>query len=484
MVGNSADTPGEDLERRATQLLSSGGDARITLDAATGTNRYHSAPCPRDVLAYASSTANDISRTAFDHVCNLLEKPQESYAHRLAALRRRLTTTYGFDRQCDVVLAASGTDLEYVALAIVAGRARGGIHNVLLGANEVGSGCIHSAHGRYFADQTARGIESTPATPVVGLENVSLADIPIRDENGTARRGSEVVDDIQQQIALAVQQDRHALVHVLHGSKTGLIAPGFSDILTLADRWGDKMTFVIDACQARLSERAARSYCAAGCILLVTGSKFMGGPPFSGMAIIPPEQRARSGQLPQGLERVFLREEWPENWPGADLLTPGDNEGLWLRLEASLFELERYHAITPDQRAEICAAFNRAVMREIVEPLGFELILPHHPSEPHRGAAHPTAMQSLVTFTLMERGELATFNRSVSVHSGLLDHGIRLGQPVRCKKRSDRQWAGTLRVGLSMPQVSALAEIAPDDREDHLTHDMRRIAAALRELTH
>ena len=45
--------------------MTGGGDGRILLDPATGLNRYHSAPRPREVLAYASSTANDISAKAF-----------------------------------------------------------------------------------------------------------------------------------------------------------------------------------------------------------------------------------------------------------------------------------------------------------------------------------------------------------------------------------------------------------------------------------
>jgi hypothetical protein len=39
----------------AAALMTDGGDARILLDAATGLNRYYSAPRPRDVLAYASA---------------------------------------------------------------------------------------------------------------------------------------------------------------------------------------------------------------------------------------------------------------------------------------------------------------------------------------------------------------------------------------------------------------------------------------------
>jgi hypothetical protein len=136
----------------AARLMVEGGDARLHLDPATGLNRYYSAPAPRDVLAYASSTANDISPAAYDHVSAVLaeiggEPSAALYAERLEQLRARIRLAYGVADGIDIVFAPSGTDLEFVALAAVAGRAPGGTHAILLGADEVGSGCIHSAHG-------------------------------------------------------------------------------------------------------------------------------------------------------------------------------------------------------------------------------------------------------------------------------------------------------------------------------------------------
>ena len=51
-----------------TRLMTTGGDARIVLNPETGLNRYFSAPRPSGVLAYASSTANDISAEALAHL--------------------------------------------------------------------------------------------------------------------------------------------------------------------------------------------------------------------------------------------------------------------------------------------------------------------------------------------------------------------------------------------------------------------------------
>src|SRR5688572_10770248 len=112
-----------------TEIMASGGDERIVLDPETGLNKYHSAPAPSAMLAYASSTANDISTGAFARVAARLdeigaEPSADAYGAALEALRTRIRSAYDLTGDIAIVFAPSGTDLEYVALACVAGRAR------------------------------------------------------------------------------------------------------------------------------------------------------------------------------------------------------------------------------------------------------------------------------------------------------------------------------------------------------------------------
>ena len=139
------------------EWMTRGGDARIVLDPVTGLNRYSSAPFPREVLAFASSTANDLSndadawlRARFAQGAGHLGQGG-AYAACLDDLRGTIREAYGLSRDIDVFFAPSGTDLEYVGLLAVAGRKPGGVVNHLLGADEVGSGCIHSAAGQYHS---------------------------------------------------------------------------------------------------------------------------------------------------------------------------------------------------------------------------------------------------------------------------------------------------------------------------------------------
>ena len=66
------------------------------------------------------------------------------------------------------MFAPSGTDLEYVALAVAASRGGKPIRNILLGQDEVGSGCLLAAGGRFFASQTAVRTAVFKGSPLTG----------------------------------------------------------------------------------------------------------------------------------------------------------------------------------------------------------------------------------------------------------------------------------------------------------------------------
>jgi hypothetical protein len=465
---------------RAIALLASGGDSRITLDPKTGLNKYLSGPYPRTTLAYASSTANDMSHAAFAHVAALVANCDGDEDARLEALRSRLRVAYRLPEDCAVVFAPSGTDLEYVALAAAAGLAPGGIHNVLLGADEVGSGCIQSAHGRFFANVTARGVPVTPSQCVAGLERVSLADVPVRCAKGIARTSQEVSGDIETELALARGMSRHAIVHAVHGSKTGLILPELGEIDRLKRSFGEAATFVIDDCQARITTEALHEYLDREAIVFLTGSKFMGGPPFNGFALIPAAVARRAGPLPPGLAGVFSRAEWPTGWPGRGALPDEGNTGLWLRFEASIFELERFQALPMSDVKRVITVFQETLSDDLAKPLGLAPVRPSAPGAGEEEIEHPIEMRTLVTLDVSNLSFARSFEDAQSLHRELALSGIRLGQPARCVRNGGRDWGGTLRVGLSMPQIVDLAELDEAGLRKRLHDDMQRIAAALR----
>lgn len=465
--------------RLAIELLASGGDDRIVLDSETALNRYMSAPYPRRALAFASSTANDIRPEAFRHVTRIVEQGIGDYSQRLTMLSDRIHRAYGLGDECRIVFAPSGTDLEYVALAAVLNRAPGGIHNVLLGADEVGRGCLHSANGRYFASKTATGFAARVGAGVEGLENVSLVDIPVRSIDGRANSSNEVAQAIRGEIERARSMGKHALIHVVHGSKTGLILPRTSDLDRLEAKFGDAFSVVVDACQARISSAAVRDYIARGAMVFLTGSKFMGGPPFSGFALVPSAMIGAAGPLPSGLATIFRRAEWPDEWPGTDSLPDTPNEGLALRLEASIFEFERFQAIPRDAVERVILLFQQALAEVLLVPFGFRLVPPYPGGAQDEALQHPREMLTLATLDISVLACGETFSKAEELHRTLAMSGVRLGQPVKSVRTSSGEWAGTLRVGLSMGQIHDYAKLPEGEQYAALAADLGQVAAAI-----
>jgi hypothetical protein len=474
------------------RLMTEGGDARITLNPETKVNRYSSAPYPRDVLALASSTANDLSPDAAAYleghfgaeVAGLSDGT--AYAAFLDDCRTTIRNAYGLGGDIDIFFAPSGTDLEYVALFAVAGRAKAGISNLLLGSDEVGSGCIYSAAGRYFANDTALGAAVEPGQPVEGMAHVTMGDFPVRDALGTAFDSPAIAVAMQPKIAEAIASGLHPLVHIVHGSKTGLVLPHLDEIDALIAQFGGQVSFVVDACQARITSSAIHDYLARGIIVFLTGSKFMGGPPFSGFALLPPAMAARAEALPVGAAQIFRQAEVPASWSARDHLDDSGNAGLALRLAASLFELERFQKLSISEVARVVSAFTQAT-DVLASKLNVRKVGAAAPSEADEPAEHPIEMQTLVTLDLChdamgQQIRTLDFDDATAIHKALIGKGVRLGQPVKCVKLIDGHWGATLRVGISMPQLVRLAAQCDAEIAVWLAEQMARIAAPLADL--
>lgn len=478
----------ETLDLSLADWMTRGGDARIVLDPRTGLNRYFSAPFPRDVLALASSTANDASAEAFAHLAGRFPagaghlQDGAAYAAFLDELRAEIRDAYGLDGATDVFFAPSGTDLEYVALLAVAGRRAGGIVNALLGADEVGSGCIHSAAGQYFADETACGVATIPRRPIAGLPSIELADLPVRREDGAAHDSASLAAAMAVAIEDARARDRFALIHIVHGSKTGLVLPHLDEVDALRSRFGADVAFVVDACQARITADAVRDYLARGVIVFLTGSKFMGGPPFSGFALLPEGLAARAAPIAPGMADVFRRAEIPAAWPGRETCREDGNAGLALRLCASLFELRRFQRLGIARVSRVVGAFTEATDR-LAGRLGARKVASAPAEDIGETARHPIEMQTLVTLDLSAAGgpgaPTLDFDAATAIHRALVGQGIRLGQPVRCVRLANGEWGATLRIGLSMPQVSRLDAASDADMRQWFADAMDRIGSAI-----
>ena len=466
---------------RLTSALVSGGDGRIRLDA-QGRNQYHASAAPSDALAYGSSTISSISAHAFDMLIgqwrDRLDQPVASadYIEGLGAIRERLGDYFGLAGEAAIVFAASGTDLEYVGLA--AAYDGHPLTAVLLGRDEVGSGCVHSAAGRFFAGETATGARVVAQAAIdPAFAGTELIDVAVRDATGNPRASAAVTAELSLHIERAAAHRRRAVVHVVHGSKSGLTLPALNDVERLVATHGDAMTIVVDACQLRITPAVVRRYIALGCVVLMTGSKFAGGPPFSGFALVPASARDRAQPLPEGFRRLSNRAEWPEDWPGTDRLHATGNFGLLLRLQAALFEMERFAALPEDRVAHVAARFSHHVMC-LVERLELAEV-------PGAGTSC-LATETLRTLDLSARWPQCDFDAAKDMHALIaretrqwLGQEIRLGQPVKTHTLFDGRIAGTLRLSLSMPLLTEMAGLPDGALDARLDRDMSLIGAAI-----
>ncbi len=373
----------------AEALLETGGDIRLARDPKTALNGYGCSHRPRPwAVTFASSTASSCSERGYvaadqarlSATVALLRgtAPDRAIGTTVAAVRRGITKAFGISAAQRVILAASGTDTELLALALthLAGRDQP-VLNILIAPEETGRGVPLAAKGRHFAVDTALGHDVTCEAPVTGFRpDTSTAAIALREISGAVRPVAVVEAEIEAALAAGIAAGQFVILHGLDLSKTGLLAPSPAFLAHLRGIYGAAFDIVVDACQARLSPAAIRAYLALDAVVLITGSKFFTGPPFAGAALLPATvaARLRSGTLPEGLAAYFNRAEFPPDATCAANLPEGGNYGLALRWQAALAEIKAVLRTAPARRAAIIQGFGAVARQAIAAEPGLTLL--------------------------------------------------------------------------------------------------------------
>ena len=473
------------------RLLASGGDERLTLDPRTGRNIYGYGvePQPGDI-AMGSSTASTISARAHAAALRHLAQIERDVARHgeaavydveVEAIRARIHVAIGTDgaREApDIVITPSGTDI-HLLVALLLAPARRPLVTITLVGSETGSGVGTAASGCHFMRHLPSGASAMPDTPLaLRHRNVPLA---VRDGGGALRDAAEVEADIDDAIAAAVADDAEVLLIVGDVTKTGLIAPALDSVLRLQARHGDRLAIMIDACQLRVSPATIRAYLARDWLVAITGSKFLGGPVFSGALLCPPGLgQLAARRLPPGIADYLAAADVPAGWALRACLPERANFGLALRWSASLTEWERLLACPPETVDGVMRAFARAVERRLREDPAFARLatrpldrrcLDRATPRPPGHDDIPTIFAFLLRVPDPVRGTAdgldATETRQVydMLAAGGPDAApVRLGQPVACGTRAGVA-ISALRLCLGAGAIAdACAGIAAQDR--------------------
>ena len=374
------------------RLLSGGGDPRLTINPASGLNEYgcQPFPCP-DTLSFSSSTATSISERAYDRVREARDSLMQSaivvgidaaFDARVEAMRDELKACLGLSRtRADVVFSPSGTDAQLQALFLTRARLGPAVTTVIVAADQTGSGTINTARGCHFSAATANGGRVRKGEPIAGLAPfVNSVALRLFDEAGDIRPQAASDSMVLGAVENAIANGSHVLLQVMDSSKFGWRAPSERCLNEITMRWPDQVQIVVDACQMRLGRTRLRKYLNRGYLVLVTGSKFFTGPPFSGALLVPsalaPDFNA-AGDIAPGLLEYTSRSDWPKHWPGLRSRFPiRANFGQWLRWEAALEEIRAYYSIPDEFRRMALTSFGQGVEWIIASSPSLRLLPP------------------------------------------------------------------------------------------------------------
>ena len=496
------------INQTSTDIMSQGGDARISLDENSGLNKYGCRPYPKFSISYSSCTSNTISFSAFSFVESYLHKLITLYSENgnyhflkkeFDAVRKKIKNFYELPSSTEVIIGSSGTDLELLVLANALCSENEKAHNILLEANEVGSGAINAAQGRYFSVKTPLGIDCEVGQPIAGFSqnDISFKNIEARDPDGNLYKSSVIEEKIIQEIEYGLSNGFRPIVHTIHRSKTGLIIPSFDFFLDLTEKYGDKIDLIVDACQGRISIYMINQYLSYNAAVLITGSKFYSCPPFAGALLLPESMKRRvktDCELPDGLYQFFTRHEFSESWLPENCNLPKKvNMGLLLRWKAAIFEMNKVFKV-PNNRLEYVIKTFQGITKKMIESSVFlELLDIATVTSAHKvpfPTKSPFELNTIITFNIkMPNGLECTFENAKIILqalytdlSGIIDDNskimstpIYLGQPVKVKRNRQTGWAGSLRIALSSNLVSEIAMLDDELIQMRFQSDMDTI---------
>jgi hypothetical protein len=355
-------------------LLADGGDLRLNLDPASGLNIYGCRPAPRaEALAFSSSTANSISERGWRRAALVRRQlaQGDNYDALVEAARAELARHLGLAGMgTAIVFAPSGTDAALHALAVARALSGAPLVSILAASDETGSGVPLAAAGRHFARSTAQGTGVIAGAPIAGLgDGVDLAAVPLRHATGELRPAQDSDRDILAAAAWARADGSDVLLYAMDHSKLGNRCPSDDCLAEIETRYSGHARIVVDACQARLGLDRLHLHLARDRMVLITGSKFFGGPPLSGALLVPASlaaAMARRDRLAPGLRDYSAASDWPHDWRAPrQWLGARQNIGQLLRWSAALEEMGAWFAVPALRRSDALSRFGASVARAI-----------------------------------------------------------------------------------------------------------------------
>ena len=495
-----------DLFTPLQTLLVSGGDSRLAIDPSTRPSDYGCAPEPTpEIWNFASSTASSISERAYRRAAlareelvhkSLFDEVEVAFDARNEDMRAELRANLQLAPRVDIVFSPSGTDSQLHAL-FVAGAVLGAPPvTIVVGADQTGSGTVHTARGRHFSTMTASGDAVRKDDAIAGLGSDSIA-LPLLDASVGIGPRADGETAVLRAIETSLAQGRRVLLQIMDSSKLGWRAPSEACLDEIARRWPGKVQVVVDACQMRLGRRRLHAYLDRGYMVQITGSKFFGGPAFSGALLVP---KGLSRALDRGIAPApgffdyASRSDWPKGWVALrSRFESRPNFGQWLRWEAALEEIAGYYAVPAEFRAKALGELKAGIesMIALTPSLGAIRFEAGDVGTDDEEFAHAT----IFPFTLNRNGKAASIAGYSALYRGLardmnneiagsaMDRQVAaqrclIGQPVRLE-RPDGPPSCALRLCVGARLVTESWSADAGEAQRNLQQVLDRIAHVL-----
>ena len=304
------DSSAKDLYRQTANALISGGDDRVIIQS-NNYNKYNGSNTPNtNSINIGSCTCNNISPKMFEYANAELNKINDaisiyqnntkinrdvSGAHpvdlEFTDIRNRILRSLDLLGKADVCLFPSGSDAEMFVSTIGLIRRKQfnnnrelSMLNIIVGSGELGSGTANAVVGKHFSSISPMYNNQMNNQYITGIssDDIELISIPVRNNVGNILSMYEIQDTIASKLELGMIKvpDRICILHMVCGTKTGIIAPSLEFIYAMQTIYQERLIVVADCCQTRFNLSYISECIKHGIICIITGSKFYGGPPF------------------------------------------------------------------------------------------------------------------------------------------------------------------------------------------------------------
>jgi len=458
-----------------SHLLTLDADERsIVLE--NGFTKYGTSPFPIEVFHFGSCTGSStilsslqMLREHFGSYSMETIRSIEFQQKYWEEIRNRLFAVLDIsNEEANIVFTPSGTDAETMICEIMLHHSNKPLTNIVIAPLEVGSGTVLAAGGLRFSSITPDGNIGEIGSPINERvsKNVGVIRFSLRDVDGGLSNVETMPTRILNEIDSAHESNRYVILHMVAGTKTGVHAPETVFLNEIEESQMGDIIIVVDAAQGRFSRTGFREMISRGRIVILTGSKFFGGPPFSGAIFVP--------------KNIEIQEVWKDDMSVLfeQHCIPEQNEspfgesprlGFFLRWCIAIDMIERYYSIPKSSRTKILQWFEKDAQRIINESSITDIVAKQKMSDGEISrVGFDRPILTIVTFRIIgSNGEFLTIHDLRTIHLHLMSKDVKyhLGQPVLLVPREE---IGALRIaigGVLMRQLSKKLENGDADEE-------------------